>query len=139
MTWRHYLIFLQSSRVSLVNFSYWSKFHVNIITGSQIMTIFVCMRLTRNPEIRNTFAWFLLSIWRPSWVRDTNFPTNVSKVTKCSKMSRVQRFWVIKRKSTGWTEKYWYVLKMLLSNGYQSHYNRNNYFYHPKIYEKRKT
>ena len=25
--------------VSLVNFSYWSKFHINIITGSGVMTI----------------------------------------------------------------------------------------------------
>ena len=35
--------------VSLVRFSYWSKFHVNIITGSGVMTIF----FIRNwPEIR---------------------------------------------------------------------------------------
>ena len=27
--------------VSLVKFSYWSKFHVSIITGSEIMIIFV--------------------------------------------------------------------------------------------------
>ena len=40
--------------VSLVKFSYWSKFHVNIITGSGVMTIFVYKRLTRNPEIGNT-------------------------------------------------------------------------------------
>ena len=26
--------------VSLVNFSYWSKFHVNIITGSGLVTIY---------------------------------------------------------------------------------------------------
>ena len=26
--------------VSLVEFSYWSKFHGNIITGSEVMTIF---------------------------------------------------------------------------------------------------
>ena len=30
--------------VSLVNFSYWSKFHVNIITGSGLVTIFFFIR-----------------------------------------------------------------------------------------------
>ena len=40
--------------VSLFKFSYWSKFHVNIITGSRITTIFFYKGLTRNPEIRNT-------------------------------------------------------------------------------------
>ena len=38
----------------LVKFSYWSKFHVNIITGSGVMPIFFYKGLTRNPEIRNT-------------------------------------------------------------------------------------
>ena len=33
--------------VSLVTFSYWSKFHVNIITGSGIITIFFYKGLTR--------------------------------------------------------------------------------------------
>ena len=37
--------------VSLFKFSYWSKFHVNIITGSGIMTILFSKALTRNPEI----------------------------------------------------------------------------------------
>ena len=36
--------------VSLVKFSYWSKFHVNIITGSGVMTIFFYKGLTGNPE-----------------------------------------------------------------------------------------
>ena len=44
--------------VSLVKFSYWSKFHVNIITGSGVMTIFFCKGLTRNPDIRNTPSGF---------------------------------------------------------------------------------
>ena len=35
----------------LVKFSYWSKFHVNIMTGSGVMAIFVYKGLTRNPEI----------------------------------------------------------------------------------------
>ena len=50
--------------VSLVKFSYYSKFYVNIITGSGIMTIFFYKRLIRNPEIRNTRVWVLPNIWR---------------------------------------------------------------------------
>ena len=37
--------------VSFVKFSYWSKFHVNIITGSEVLTNFFYKGLTRNPEI----------------------------------------------------------------------------------------
>ena len=50
--------------VFLVKFSYWSKFHVNIITGSvniitqyhhaSLMSISFYKELTRNPEIVNT-------------------------------------------------------------------------------------
>ena len=40
--------------VSFVKFSYWSKFHVNIMTGSGVMTIFFYKELTINPEIGNT-------------------------------------------------------------------------------------
>ena len=49
--WRHkfqydaIVRFLWSCRVS---FSYWSKFHVNIITSSRVMAIFLCKGLTRN-------------------------------------------------------------------------------------------
>ena len=50
--------------LSLVNFSYWSKFHVNIDTGSQIMTVFFYKGLTRNPEIGNTPICVLPNIWR---------------------------------------------------------------------------
>ena len=39
---------------SLVRFTYWSKFRVNIITGSEVKTIFFYKELTRNPEIGNT-------------------------------------------------------------------------------------
>ena len=38
--------FFLHCRVSLVNFSYWFKFHVNIMTGSGVMI--------RNTEIGNT-------------------------------------------------------------------------------------
>ena len=59
--------------VSSVKFSYWSKFHVNIIIGSGVMTIFFYKGLTRNPEIGNTPVWVLSNIWRVRWVANTKF------------------------------------------------------------------
>ena len=50
--------FFWRSHVSLVIFSCWSKFHVNIMTVSGVMTIFVCTGLTRNPKIGNTPSEF---------------------------------------------------------------------------------
>ena len=55
---------------SLVKFSYWSKFRVNIITGSGIMTIFFNKGVTRNTEIRNTVVWVFFM--------DTKLGTNIS-------------------------------------------------------------
>ena len=37
-----------------VKFTYWSNFHVNIITGSGVMTIFFHKGLTSNLDVRNT-------------------------------------------------------------------------------------
>ena len=55
--------------VSLVKFSYWSKFHVNIITGSGVMTIFFYKGLTRNSEIGNTHEFFPISgDWGELWI-----------------------------------------------------------------------
>ena len=95
--------------VSLVKFSYWSKFHVNIITGSGIMTIFFYKGLTRNPEIGNTPVWVLLTIWRLGRVRAIKFGTNVSNkmslnAAKCQGYS-FYRFWVIKGNPTGGVAK----------------------------------
>ena len=64
--------------VSLVIFRYWSKFHVNIITGSGDTTIPFYKGLARNPEIRNTTIGVLPNIWRLGQVRNTKFGTNVS-------------------------------------------------------------
>ena len=91
--------------VSLVKFSYWSKFHVNIITGSGVMTIFIDKELTRNPEIRNIFVWVLPNIGRLGQVRDTKFGMNVCNemilnAEKCQDDS-FYHFWVIKGKLTG--------------------------------------
>ena len=77
--WRHnFLTWL--CFVSLVNFSYCSKFHVNIIIffGSGVMTISFYKGLTRNPEIGNTIVWVLPNIWRLGQVRNTKFGTNIS-------------------------------------------------------------
>ena len=59
-------------------FIYWSKFHVNIITGSGVMTILFYKRLTRNMEIGNTPVYVLPNTWRLGQVRDAKFGTNVS-------------------------------------------------------------
>ena len=78
LTWRHRQFFFDICRVSLVKISYWCKLHVNIITGSRVMTIFLYMWLTRNPEIENNTICVLPNIWRLGWVRDIKFSTNVS-------------------------------------------------------------
>ena len=64
--------------VFLVKFSY-SKFHVNIITGSGVMTIFFYKGLTRNPKIENTPICVVPNIWRLVQVRDTKCGMNVSR------------------------------------------------------------
>ena len=58
-------------------FSDWSKFHVNIVTCSGVMTIFVYEGLTRNPEIGNNHICALPNIWRLGRVEDTKFGRNV--------------------------------------------------------------
>ena len=83
-----------------VNFSYWSKFHVNIMTSFGIKV------LTRNLEMRNTHVQVLPNIWRlVVWVMDTKFNTNVSNriLVNAAKSQGygVYCFWVIKGKPTG--------------------------------------
>ena len=91
--------------ISLVKFSYWSKFHVNIITGSGIMKMIFCEGLTRNPEIGNTLVWVLPNIWRLGQVIDTKAGTNVSNrmLPNAAKFHGYSFyiFWVIKGKLTG--------------------------------------
>ena len=90
--------------VCFVKFNYWSNFHVNIITGSVIMTIFFHKGLARNPEIRNTPIWVFPNIWRLGQVMDTKFGTNDSNriLLNAAKFQRYSfyRFWVIKGKPT---------------------------------------
>ena len=79
------------------------KFHVNIITGSEAMTIFVYKGLTRNPEITNTAIWALLNIWRLGRVRNSKFVTIVSMLLNAAECQGYSfyRFWVIKEKPIG--------------------------------------
>ena len=91
--------------VSLVKFSYWSKFHFNIITGSGVMTIWFYKVLTRNLEIGNTPVWVLPNIRRLGWVRNTKCGRDGSNkmlpnAAKCQGYS-FYRFWVIKGKPKG--------------------------------------
>ena len=91
--------------VSLIKFSYWSKFHVHIITCSGFMTISFYKGLIRNPGIGSTPVWVFANIWRLVRVMNTKFGTNVSNkmllhAAKCQGYS-FYRFWVIKRKPTG--------------------------------------
>ena len=97
--------FFQDCFISLVKFSYWSKFHVNIITGSGVRTILFCKGLTRNLELKNILACVFPNIWRLGQVRDTKFGTNVSNkillnAAQCQGYS-FYHFWVIKEKPTG--------------------------------------
>ena len=91
--------------VSLVNFRYWSKFYVNIISGSGVMTILFYKGLTRNPKIRNTPVLALPNIWRLGQVRNTKLGMNVPNkmLLNAAKFqgNSFYRFWVIKRKPTG--------------------------------------
>ena len=64
--------------VFLVKFSYWSKFHVNIITGSGVMTISFYKGLTRNPETGNTLFCVFTNIWGLGQIKNTKFGKNVS-------------------------------------------------------------
>ena len=77
---RHDIIvkFFWRYRISHIKISYWFEFHINNMTGSGVMTIFVYKGLTRNPEIGNTPLWVLPNIWELGEVRDTKFGKNVS-------------------------------------------------------------
>ena len=83
-------------------FSYWTMFHVNIITGSGV---FFYKRLTRNLEIGNSPVWVLSNTWRLGRVGYTKFGTYVSNKMLLNAAKRqvysFYCFWVIKIKPTG--------------------------------------
>ena len=51
---------------------FWSKFHVIIITGSEVITIGIYKGLSRNPEIGNVLVSVFPKIWKLRQVRDKN-------------------------------------------------------------------
>ena len=69
--------------VFLVKFSYWSKFHVNIITGSRNMAVLLYKGLTRNLKIRNTHVQHLCVSFRyiflkiNYWISPLSVYTNI--------------------------------------------------------------
>ena len=73
LIWQHNFIvkYFWSCRVSLIKFSYWSKFHVNIITGSGIFLLW--------PEMEKSEKFLSEFFAIPGdWVKDIIFDTNVS-------------------------------------------------------------
>ena len=80
-TWRQRQFFLDCF-VSPAKFSYWSKFHVKIITGSGIMTIFFYKWLT---EIGNSASEFvpISRDWGKLWARHL------------AGMSLIQCYWML--------------------------------------------
>ena len=91
--------------VSLVRFSYWSMFHVNIFTALWVMTVFFYKGLTRNLLMGNTPVWGLSNIWRLGQVKHTKFSANVSDkmLLNAAKFQDYSFycFWVIKGKPIG--------------------------------------
>ena len=92
-TWRHRQFFWRCF-VSLVKFSYWSKFYIFIITGSGIMTIFFQEGLTRNPEIGNTLVWVLPNIWRLWWI--------TKGIANLAQTSLIKCYWMLQNASVIW-------------------------------------
>ena len=106
-TWHHHQFFCF---VSLIKFRYWSKFHINIIISSGVITIFFYKRLTWNPEIGSTPIRVLPNIWRLGAVRDSQFDRNVSNKmllndAECQGYN-FYHFWVSKRKPTREVQNY---------------------------------
>ena len=85
-----------------VEFSYWSKFHVNIITDSGVMTVFFYKWLTGNPEIRNPSVWVFPNILQVKNIKSGAYVSHEVSLSaaKCQGYS-FYRFWVIKGKPTG--------------------------------------
>ena len=64
--------------VSLVKFSYWYKFHVNIITGSGVMIILFYEGLKEIRKSKTPLSEFYpISMWRLRQIRDTKIYTDV--------------------------------------------------------------
>ena len=102
MTSSSFFFFFFWRLVPLVQLSYWSKFHVNITTGSGITAIFFYKGLTRNPEIGSTSVWVFPNIWRRGELGTPNLARmSLNKMllntAECQGYSFCS-FWVIKGK-----------------------------------------
>ena len=99
---RHYgnVNFFRRRFFSVVKFSSWSRFHVNIITASEIMAVLFYKGLTRNPEIGNNPVCVFPNIQRMGRVMDTNFDTNISNRMLLN-AAKLQGYRVMKGKPTG--------------------------------------
>ena len=86
--------------MSLVKLSYWSKFHVNIITGYRVMKILFIRDWPQiwKSEIPLIYQRYLHKIWRLRRVRDTTLGTNVSKEMLLN--ATIAVFTVSQRKTT---------------------------------------
>ena len=82
----HYRQLFWRCHVSLSKFSNWSKFNVNIISGSRVMTIVVYKWLTRNLKFRNT----------PSDFCPTSGDWSNLGIPNLACMSQMKRYWMLK-------------------------------------------
>ena len=95
--WRDVIVkFFRGCFVSLVKFSYWSKFHINIVTGSGSMTILFYKGLTRSPEIGNTPSGDECELWIPNLARMSLI--EYYWMLQHARGYSFCRFWVIKGK-----------------------------------------
>ena len=76
-TW-HYCEFFLTLLCFPYQFSYYSKFYLNINAGSWVLTVFFYKGLTKNWKIENTTIQVLPNIGQLEGVMDTKFSTNVS-------------------------------------------------------------
>ena len=132
LTWHHYKFFWRCC-VSIVKFSYWLKFHVDFMTGSGVMTIFVYKGLTRNPDMGNTISGDWVEL-----LRDTKFGTNVPNKILLNAANGQSycffRFLVIMGKSTG--GKITPLPRLALSiSGTFTYFNIDNWQTHYQIQE----
>ena len=68
-----------------VKFSHWTKFYVNIITGSRVMTISFYKGLIRNPEIGNT----------PTWVLEIFEDLGELEIPSLTRRSAIRCYWML--------------------------------------------
>ena len=87
--------------IPLVKFSYWFMFHVNITSGSGVITV------SRNPEIGNTPEFCLtLGGWDELRILNLEGTSNNKMLLNAEKYQGYSfyLFWVIKGKTTWWVK-----------------------------------